>query len=253
MTAALHSKASAIVRLLAGGAIALFVAMPLATGSVALAVDAARGWRPPPGDPTLVPTLAAIVVLLPLSVFGAWKLIASGRRRLPQQPSGVPRGFWAGVAERHPQIFARAFSLNGFGLRYLDFHERVDADDTWVATLWITAAFLPVAPVRCERVRVAGRERTRGVPFVATATQAPVEPLERLAMRDSRNRRVYLFYYAVFLPLVVAPVVGGLALVIARGSQLSALAFWAVAFAILAWGVGVVAAERRVMGRPSAT
>jgi len=166
---------------------------------------------------------------------------------------GSGRGFWASLAERHPRVFARAFSLNGFGLRYLDFHERCHDDHTWVATLWVTAAFLPIAPVRCERVRVTGRERTRGVPFVATTTHAPVEPLERLSIRNPRTRRVYLFYYGVFLPLVLAPVVGGLALAIRTGSNVSALVFWTVALVIFAWGVAMVAAERRLMGRPSVT
>ena len=72
-------------------------------------------------------------------------------------------------------------------------------------TLWLTVAFLPVAPVRRERLRFLGPEKQRGLPFVFTWQTAPIQAVERLPVDRPRSRRVYGFYYGFFLPLLVAP------------------------------------------------
>ncbi len=248
----LASKPGAAWRIVAGGFLALFIAAPLVAAAVGLAIDVGQHGLPA-NDPTAVPTVAALAILIPLASFASWKLVAEGRGALAASRSRDPdpRTGWERFADAHPAFFARAWSLNGFGLRYLDFHDCRTSDATWSATLWLVAAFLPIAPLRCERVRVPAEERSGGVPFLLSWTRGPVVPVERLSMGASRTGRVYAFYYAVFLPLLVGPVFGGLALAIAHRHRAESTAvFWLGAFAALVWGIAVVAVERRWMGRP---
>ena len=93
-----------------------------------------------------------------------------------------------------------------------------------------------------ERVRL-------WVPFVVTATVTNWETLESLPVDRSRSLRVYLFYYLVFLPLAVGPLLGlGLWFVLARPDW-SAGMIWGLLGACLVWGVGMVWMQDRVMKR----
>lgn len=142
------------------------------------------------------------------------------------------RGALERFADEHPRIFGKPFAVKGTGLRYLDFHDR-DDDAAYVATLWIVFANLPIAPVRCERVRVHERR---------------VFPVERLPMASARLLRTFAFYAFVFVPLAVAPVFALIAAAIQ--GPLRGGVFWPCALGCLVWGIAVVAGERRLMGPP---
>jgi hypothetical protein len=137
--------------------------------------------------------------------------------------------------------------LQGFGLRYLDFHDRRD-DGSAVVTVWLVAAFLPIAPVRRERIRLVGEETHHGIPLLFSRRQQQVEVLERDLPVAGRRGRVYAFYFGVFLPLLVGPVVAGLAYVVAQPSLPAGL-FWGGALGCVGWGITVVALQERVMAR----
>ena len=145
-----------------------------------------------------------------------------------------PRGAFERFADAHPTIFGRPFAINGIGLRYLDFHDRRADDGAYNATLWLVLAGLPIAPVRCERVRV-GEHRA-------------LLPVERLPLAAARLLRTYALYAFVFVPLATAPVFALIAAAIHR--LIDGGAFWLCALACFVWGIAVVAGERRVMGPP---
>jgi hypothetical protein len=81
---------------------------------------------------------------------------------------------------------------------------------------------------------------------------AQLHTVERLPVAQKRNRRVYAYYYALFLPLYVAPVAGGFAYLVHINFDISALTFWSAALLILVFGICVVSYQRRVMELPSA-
>ena len=115
-------------------------------------------------------------------------------------------------------------------------------------TLWITALFSPVAPIRRERLRAVAPAREGAVPFLASWTLTDVQTIERMPVDGRRNLRVYAFYYGLFWPLIVAPLAAGLAYVVTRNGDVAARNFWIAVGVYLLWGIGVVALERRVMG-----
>lgn len=147
-----------------------------------------------------------------------------------------PRGAFERFADSHPAIFGRPWAINGIGLRYLDFHDRRLDDGTYDATLWIVFAGFPIAPVRCERVRIGERRA--------------VIPVERLPVGAARLLRTYALYTFLFVPLATAPVFALLAAAIHW--KLGGAVFWPCALACLVWGIAVVAGERRLMGPPRA-
>jgi len=246
------TKVFAAIRFVLGLAIAVFVVLPLLFAPLGFAVDAYH-HNLPKSDPTMVPTIVGYFVVLPLTILLARWLIRSGWRVLqpPADANAIARdarGFWERLGDAHPRWFGRVWSLNGMGLRYLDYRDKRESDGSYIATVWLVFGFLPIGPIRSERVRIGG-ETTRGLPLVATATSEEIVPLERVAIE--RPSRVYAFYYALFLPLTVGPVFAALALVISLPT-VSARDFWLGALAVLVWGIGMVAVERQIMGRPRA-
>jgi hypothetical protein len=138
--------------------------------------------------------------------------------------------------------------VNGFGLRWIDFHDPGE-DGSAVATQWVMVAFFPIAPRRRARLRV-GEARERGVPGVAQVSSTPIVEIEQLALDPARTGRVYRFYYGVFLPLVILPTLGALAVLISFGSAIPASVFWGGFIVWMACGIATVAFERRRMGPP---
>ncbi|MDI1476734.1 hypothetical protein [Polyangium sp. y55x31] len=237
-------------RLFTSLVIALFVTFPLCFAAVGLAVEYAAGRLVV--DDTALPTSIGLAVLIPLSSFGALRLFQAWRRSRPQRSETTEtRGLLERFALANPGLFASAVSFNGFGLRYLDPHHRGPGDGLTM-TLWLTVAFLPVAPVRRERLRFLGPEKQRGLPFVLTWQTATIQTVERLPVDRPRNRRVYGFYYGIFLPLVVAPPVIGFVTLVQRHFRVAAWQFFTAVALYLVWGIGLVALERRVMGTPDA-
>ncbi|MFT3771529.1 MAG: hypothetical protein QM820_39445 [Minicystis sp.] len=235
-------------RLVASILIALFVTFPVAGALVSGAIDEARG-RGLPHDPTMWPTIIGMVVIIAGSSFGSWRLFAGWRATRTPRPEGP--GLLEAYALHRPGLFARAMSLNGFGLRYLDPHDR-RPDGSLLATLWLTAAFFPVAPIRRERVHVMAPEKEGGIPLVVSWESAVLHTVERLPVDQKRNRRVYAYYYALFLPLYVTPFVAGFVYLVNIDFHVSAPAFWSAVLIILAWGIGVHGYQRRIMELPSA-
>jgi hypothetical protein len=234
-------------RLLTSCMIALFVTVPLLVGAVLMAIEVARG-KAPPVDATTWPTVIVWCLLVLLSASGSWRLFALWRmKRAPRMETA---GLWERFAKKHPRAFERAFSLNGFGLRYLDFHHR-QPDGSGMMTLWLTVAFLPLAPIRRERVRALAPERLRGVPFVLWWRTSLLQCIERMPVDRSRNLRVYALYHGLFCPLVAAPPAAGLAYLVRRHFDVAAWQLWVALLVYLVWGICVVALERRVMGPPA--
>lgn len=141
--------------------------------------------------------------------------------------------------------------VNGFGTRWIDFHDRRE-DGSALATQWIMLAFFPLMPRRRARLRV-GPERTAGVPGVAQVETTNLVELEQLPIDETRNGGVYGFYYGVFLPLVIAPTLLAFAIMIAFREYVTAGVFWSGFLVWMACGIGAVALERRRMGPPRPT
>ncbi|MDC3958776.1 hypothetical protein [Polyangium jinanense] len=237
-------------RLFASLVIALFVTFPLCFAAVGLAVEYAAGRLVV--DDTALPVSIGLVVLIALSSFGALRLFQAWRRtRPPRNETTETRGFLERFALANPGLFESALSFNGFGLRYLDPHHR-GPGGALTMTLWLTVAFLPVAPVRRERLRFLGPEKQRGLPFVLTWQTATIQTGERLPVDRPRSRRVYGFYYGIFLPLLVAPPVVGFVMVVQRHFDGAPWQFFTAVALYLVWGIGLVFLERRVMGTPDA-
>lgn len=234
-------------RLLLSLVLFLFVTLPLTFASIGLTIETLRG-KMPKNDPTALPVVLGLSVLTPLSAYCAWRLFSSWKKK--RTPNPDPRGFWERQAEKNPALFERAFSLNGFGLRYLDAQKR-EADGAVTMTLWLTAAFFPVAPVRRERLQIQTDTRQRGVPFLLWWDTTQLRSLEQMPVERGRSLRVYGFYYLLFLPLIVAPFVAGFAYMVADHFKGPAWLFWTALLGCLVWGIGVVFFERRVMGIPN--
>lgn len=234
-------------RLLVSITLALFVTFPVSFAAISLAIEGAQG-KLPRNDPTMWPTIGGMAVLLVGSAVGSWRLFERWRATRP--PRIERPGFLERFALANPGLFARAVSLNGFGLRYLDPHER-QPDGCLTLTMWLTVAFFPVAPVRRERLRVLAPEKQGGVPLVVSWESTPIQPIERLPVERKRSRRVYLFYYAVLLPLLVAPLAAGFAWLVSTHFHITAWQLWTAALLYLAWGIGLIFYERRLMGAPA--
>ncbi|MDI1432782.1 hypothetical protein [Polyangium sorediatum] len=237
-------------RLFASLVLALFVTFPLCFAAIGLAVEYAAGRLVV--DDTALPTCIGLAVFIALSSFGALRLFQAWRRTRPQRSETTEtRGFLERYALANPGLFESAFSFNGFGLRYLDPHHHGHGG-VLMMTLWLTIAFLPVAPVRRERLRFLGPEKQRGLPFVVTWQTTPLQTVERLPVDRPRNRRVYGFYYGLFLPLLVAPPVIGFVTLVQRDFHVAAWQFFTAVALYFVWGIGLVFVERRVMGTPDA-
>ncbi|APR75395.1 Hypothetical protein A7982_00741 [Minicystis rosea] len=230
-------------RLVASILIALFVTLPVAGAAVSAAIDEATG-KGLPHDPTMWPTIIGMAVIIVSSSWGSRRLFTTWRATRPPRVDGP--GLLEACALHRPGLFERAMSFNGFGLRYLDPHGR-RPDGSVIATMWLTAAFFPIAPIRRERVHVLAREKQGGIPFVVSWESASLRSLECLPVDRKRNRGVYLSYYALFLPLLVAPLVAGFVYLVNVDFDVSATAFWCGALLTMVWGIGVVAYQWRTM------
>lgn len=237
------TRARRTIRLLVAAFVTVFVTLPLAAALGAVCIAWTLG-KLPKDDPTKWPTLIGVVLLLVGSAALVRRLL---RGVLASGPAGPrdPRGLLERFADRHPTWFSRVLSLNGFGLRRLDFHDRRD-DGSVLATVWVTLAFLPVAPVRCERVRPG--PDAGAFFFVAWWSRRQVEIVERVPLPAARNRAVLLAYWLGFLPAIVGPTFAGLAYaVVARPGPET---FWPGAAAVFVLGVLTFAIEERLGATP---
>ncbi len=229
-------------RLVVGVVLGLAVTIPLATallwGIATMGID-------PAADPTAIPTVCALIVMVALSGWGSTRLV----RRGLSEKSGLRCGYLERFAQRSPAMFERPWAFNGFGLQYLDHGER-DHEGWSTATLWLTAAHAPIAPVRRERIRL-GPEREGSIPLVVAWTAVELERGERMAVDHLRSARVYAFYYLLLFPLLLAPFLAGLAWVV-QHPMLPAWGFWSGLVGCLAWGIALIFLERRWMRRPRA-
>lgn len=229
--------------MLAAAFVTVFVTLPVAAALIGVIVAWARG-KLPKDDPTKWPTLAVVVLVLGGSV-ALVRWLLRGVLAADRHADDDPRGWVERFADAHPAWFSRVLSFNGFGLRRLDFHGARE-DGTSFATVWITCAFLPVAPVRRERVRP-GSE-TGGTVLLAWWLRRRVDVLERVPLEGRRNVVVALLYWLLFLPLLVGPTFAGLAYTVATRPPGSV--FWPGAAAVLALGVVVFAIEERLAATP---
>jgi hypothetical protein len=197
----------------------------------------------PASDAVYMFAIAALAAVISAVLFRSFL-----RNRRP----GEPRlGLFERLAARYPGLFKALsrFQVNGFGIELLDFHDRQE-DGSFFATRWITVGFLPVGPIGRVRVRSI-KERVRlWIPFVVTATDTYFDTLESLPVDRSRSLRVYLFYYLVFLPLAVGPLLGLLLWLVLARPDLSAGLIWGLIGVCLLWGVGLVWVQDWVMKRP---
>lgn len=172
------------------------------------------------------------------------------KRKPPSEVTVGAPGFFETLAQRQPWLLALANrgSVNGFGARWIDFHDG-RPDGSAVATQWLIAAFFPIAPLIRARIRVVSQTDTT-VPMVAHVEKSSIEQLEQLHVDARRTRRVYAFYYGVIAPLMLLPAVGGFVALVAVKFQVDAWVFWLAVLGILATGISAVFLERRTMGPP---
>lgn len=197
----------------------------------------------PASDAVYMFAIAAVAAVISALLFRSFL-----RNRRPRESS---LGLFERLAARYPGLFEvlGRIGVNGFGIELLDFHDRQE-DGSFFATRWLTAGFLPVGPVGRVRVRSI-KERVRlWIPFVFTATDTYFDTLQSLPVDRSRSLRVYLFYYLVFLPLAVGPLLGLLLWLVLARPGLSSGVIWGLIGLCLLWGVGMVWVQDRVMKRP---
>jgi hypothetical protein len=145
-------------------------------------------------------------------------------------------------------------TINGFGTMRYDWLHREDG--TSEATTWLVMAFLPIVPLRREKVVVVseGVERTRAVDVAAAALGAAggfgsgfasrIAVLERTPMRWGGVLRTYLYGFvavpllAFAVPLAIAA--GGMKLIDVFGFK-DTTAGDLAAISLLVFGIGWMA------------
>lgn len=238
---------SAVRRLVGAILVGLFLVLP-SFGMIVTSLLNYELWdRWLERDPTFLPAMIVAVGVFLISS-GAVLLLVRGwlrtrvvRVRVDSAPPTV------GLFEKWFRG-ARAISFNGFGFRYLDFRVG-EAGHPATATLWLTAAFFPIAPIARDELHRIGPTNTSGIPMVAQWSKTTLAVGDRLPVGRGARARVYAFYFGFFLPAIVAPVAAFVTIAIQL--KLSAGPFWIGAAGVLAWGVGIVFVERRVMGLPT--
>jgi hypothetical protein len=199
---------------------------------------------------------AALAAIMAVAGLASAFLLNTWRKRRPasdhDRATTTERAGWF---ERWGQSYPGAVeafgsvSFNGFGLRWIDFHDPGE-DGAALATQWFTFAFFPAGPVRRARIRVLA-ERDRGVPGVMQVGTMHYVLLQQLPVDGTRNGRVYAFYFGVILPMMLVPTLAGFATMVALDFTFAAWTFWVGLLAVMLVGGGAVFIERRVMGPPS--
>jgi hypothetical protein len=192
--------------------------------------------------------------LSPVFCVLAYLALRSFRRRRAVKRLELDGGLFERWAESSPGVFGTVsrIQIKGFGMCLLDHHEP-QPDGSHFATLWITVAFMPVAPVARLRIRNFEEKEKNLIPLVLSWTSSKYDVLERLPVSHERSGRVYRYYYLFFLPLLFLPFLGAIAwVIIARKRQIpyADTLFWILMGAAFVWAFFLLWLEERRMKTP---
>ena len=213
--------------------IRLFLSLAIFFAVLMLWIDYFRA-KHPHDDNELYGTLAASSVFAIIAALLIWSYL---RNRDKQRPA----------ADAYDSPFYKRFkglvdvfdgrSIQGFGTKYFLFTDQAP-DGSVAATNWLILATFPVVPLYRRRIRAAKEQQKFRLFYSVTST--PVETLSPELLSPKANRMVYLFHYAFFIPLVIAPIVVYLANMDSLNRIFPGRQFWLLFLAWLIWGIVMV-------------
>lgn len=128
------------------------------------------------------------------------------------------------------------WSFNGFGSNYFTYSDK-QPDDSLYATKWIIFAFLPIVPLYRERIKVISDTQKIHIPFFISSSSLKYTVLERVTLDNKRIIFARLFYYIVFLPGVVVPLVLFFVFLREVNAYLPGSQLWYILICYFVWGI----------------
>lgn len=130
------------------------------------------------------------------------------------------------------RLFLKPYSVNGTGIRLLDYRQM--SDDTYETTRWLTILFIPILPIGALLIRPGTAEG------VGTTTRYRFQLLDKRPMNWRRVLRMYAIDLLAALPVALCAL-------FETPGETTDLWITMFVFSVL-WGVAVLAFTQR--GRP---
>jgi|GEM_PF-1337028 len=179
--------------------------------------------------------LAAI--LLFISFFRTrrkWRAAAGPRPAPEVHFDGSESAFYR--AARGLLKLLEGWSFNGCGTMQLTRNRRTE-DGSYETITWVTFFFLPVAALHQERITPMQREKSIQMPFLFSYTSATYRRMHPAPLRRRLIWLTYAFYYLLWLPALVLPLVLLLAFLDELNRAFPGPRFWLLILGYFAWGV----------------
>lgn len=128
------------------------------------------------------------------------------------------------------------WSFNGCGTMQLTRNRRAE-DGSYETITWITVFFMPLAALYQERITPMQREKSIQMPFLFSYTSAAYRRMHPAPLRRTLIWLTYAFYYLLWLPALVLPIVLLLVFLDELNRAFPGPSFWLLILGYFAWGV----------------
>lgn len=140
--------------------------------------------------------------------------------------------------DEYPQILRliERYSMNGIGTKYFTYGNQME-DGSILAMKWFTIAWMPVIPIRQDRIKIIEENDTIYIPLVFWKSKFVYEKIDSFPINKKLRRITYIFYYALFLPALFLPIVSLIVWSILVNFSSDTYSFWLTVFGIFFYGI----------------
>lgn len=140
--------------------------------------------------------------------------------------------------DKYPQILQliERYSINGIGTKYFTYSNQLE-DGSIMAMKWFTIAWMPVIPIRQDRIKIIEETDTIYIPFVFWNSKFEYEKIDSFPINKKLRKATYIFYYALFLPALLLPIVSLIVWSILTNFSSETYTYWLAVLGVFSFGI----------------